>query len=281
MSTPPAPKRRRVDSLGIHKPFVSPLKRNTGLPTNSTSTPAPSRTQPTPSTPYTPLRSSNLKTSTPLHPYPHDPEIVRAQQAIRNLEARIRILRSQNGILSQAVQITTIPTPSSQQSSDPASFGSKSSCPSSSTPTQQQHQPRLIRLSQKWKKASQQAAEEVFSSFSQNIKDNGGYTTYLQNQRRNTTSAAFFNDEDDKTAKDATNEEDWRDEDGDVLTERGKRQRRGEMEEKEHGYKQQRENEGGDEEEEEEEELSLGTMLQVLNIDPEVIGWDTKTLAWK
>jgi Swi5-dependent recombination DNA repair protein 1 len=270
MSTPPAHKRRRVDSLGIHKPFVSPLKRNAS--TNTASTPAPSRTHPTPSTPYTPLRSSNLKTSTPLHPHIQDPEIVQAQQAIKNLEAKIRVLRSQNGILSQAVQITTIPATSSQPSS-----GSATSTSHSSTSTQ----PRLIRLSQKWKKASQQAAEEVFSSFSQNIKDNGGYTTYLQNQRQNTTSAsAFFNDEDD--TKDATNEEDWRDEDGDVLTERGKRQRRGEMQEKEHGYKQQREDEGGDEEgEEEEEELSLGTMLQVLNIDPEVIGWDSKTLAWK
>jgi hypothetical protein len=203
-----------------------------------------------------------------LHVASHDPEIVVTQQAIKNLEAKIRVLRSQNGILAQAVQIAT-PT-----SSTPPSSG-----PTSSTPTlQQQHQPRLIRLTHKWKSASQLAAEEVFSSFAQNIKDNGGYTSYLQNRRYASTSASgFFNDEDD--SKDATNEEDWRDEDGDVLTERGKRQRRGEMEEKEYGH---REDGGGDEDEdEEEEELSLGTMLQVLNIDPEVIGWNSKTLAWK
>jgi Swi5-dependent recombination DNA repair protein 1 len=287
MSTPPASKRRRVDSLGIHKPFVSPLKRNTGLPTtNTTSTPAPSRTQPTPSTPYTPFRSSNLKTSTPLqlsHP-PHDTEIVAAQQAIKNLEARIRVLRSQNGILSQAVQITSIPaTTSSQPSSGPAT----STPHSSSSQQHQQYQPRLIRLTQKWNKATQQAAEQVFVSFSQNMKDNGGYNFYLQTQRQaSNNSAAFFNDNEDdaRQAKDASNEEDWRDEDGDVLTERGKRQRRGEIEEKEYGYTHRQGGEDGEEEEEEEEEedeLSLGTMLQVLNIDPEVIGWDTKTLAWK
>jgi Swi5-dependent recombination DNA repair protein 1 len=275
MSTPPAPKRRRVDSLGIHKPFVSPLKRNAAPLNTTTSIPAPSRTQPTPSTPYTPLRSSNLKTSTPLHLHPHDPEIVATQQAIKHLEARIRVLRSQNGILAQAVQITTIPATSSQPSSGPVAPDPATSTPPSSSSTKQ---PRLIRLTHKWKKATQLAAEEVFTSFSQNIKDNGGYTSYLQNQRQSQSSAsAFFNDEDD--TKDATNEEDWRDEDGDVLTERGKRQRRGEMEEKEYGY---RGDGGGDEDEdEEEEELSLGTMLQVLNIDPEVIGWNSKTLAWK
>lgn len=73
---------------------------------------------------------------------------------------------------------------------------------------------------------------------------------------------------------DETNEEDWRDEDGDCLTERGKRQRRGEIEER---AKKQEEDA---EVEEEEEELTLGSMLQVLNIPPEVIGWDTKTQAW-
>jgi len=68
-----------------------------------------------------------------------------------------------------------------------------------------------------------------------------------------------------------------------VLTERGKRQRRGEIEEQ--GHKQHKregdEDEGKEEDEEEEQELTLGVMLKVLNIDPDVIGWDTKTLAWK
>lgn len=73
---------------------------------------------------------------------------------------------------------------------------------------------------------------------------------------------------------DENNEEEWRDEDGDCLTERGKRQRRGEIEAKKH-------KEEAEAEEEEEEELTLGSMLQVLNIPPEVIGWDTKAQAWK
>lgn len=76
---------------------------------------------------------------------------------------------------------------------------------------------------------------------------------------------------------DETNEEDWRDEEGDCLTERGKRQRRGEIEDR--AKKQEADAEA--EAEEQEQELTLGSMLQVLNIPPEVIGWDTKTQAWK
>jgi hypothetical protein len=282
MSTPPATKRRRVDSIGIHKPFVSPLKRNTG--TTTTSTPAPSRTQPTPSTPYTPLRSSNLKTSTPLHRNvsydPHDAEIVQAQQEIKALEARIRVLRSQNGILAQAAQITA-PAASSASSASSQS----SSQPSSQKAHQSQQpsqQPRLIRLSQKWLKASQSAAEEVFSSFEQTIKDNGGYNAFLSQQRQFSKSSAFFNDE--REEADEGNEDNWRDEEGDELTERAKRQRRGMNEEnaskrQEHEDKDKEQEE--EKEEEEEQELSLGVMLKVLNIDPVVIGWDDQTLAWK
>jgi len=308
MSTPPAAKRRRVDSLGIHKPFVSPLRRNpsstgpspsTAPQTNAASqtTPAPLRTQAvtTPKAiPYTPLRSSKLKTSTPLHHHtPHDPEIAQAHQDIKALEAKIRVLRSQNGILAQAAQITA-PTPqasqassSSQQASQP-SQSSQQHQPQTSRSTQQP-QTRLTRLSQKWLRASQSAAEEVFVSFEQSIKDNGGYTTFLAQQKRSSTSNSFFNDnfDDGKEKVDGGNEDNWRDEEGDELTERGKRQRRGMIEEQ--GHKQHSregdEDEGKEEEEEEEEEeeqeLTLGVMLKVLNIDPEVIAWDTKTLAWK
>lgn len=85
---------------------------------------------------------------------------------------------------------------------------------------------------------------------------------------------------------DETNEENWRDEEGDELTERGKRQRRGMIEENASKQQHERESDEGDEdkdeaEEEEEQELSLGVMLKVLNIDHEVIGWDNKTLAWE
>jgi Swi5-dependent recombination DNA repair protein 1 len=197
---------------------------------------------------------------------PQDPEIVQAQQAIKNLEARIRILRSENGILTQALQITSV-TPQSSTSQ-----GSSASTQHSSSAPTHDKQPRLIRLTQKWQKASQLAAEEVFDSFAQQIKDNGGFTTFLAQQKQSSTSG-FYNDNDGKGKE--TNEDNWRDEDGDVLTERGKRQRRGEIEER------ICEKEAEQEVEEEEDELSVGTMLQVLNIDPEVIGWDTKTLAWK
>ncbi|KAK6003136.1 hypothetical protein QM012_000981 [Aureobasidium pullulans] len=260
-SPPPAAKRRRVDSLGIHKPFVSPLKRSPSSPattdqaptTTTTTTPKPSARvaapQATPTTPYTPLRSSNLKPSTSASHQPaQDPEVVQAHQSLRALDSQIRSLRNQNAILQQALDIST----------------------STSTP-------RLVSLEEKWRKASQQAAEEVFCSFSQSIRDNGGYTVFLkqQQQQQNNNSQNFFGDEREEV--DGTNEEDWRDEDGDCLTERGKRQRREDIEDR--AKKQQTVEE--QEEEEEEQELTLGSMLQVLNIPPEVIGWDSKTQAWK
>ncbi|KAH0370535.1 hypothetical protein KCU65_g2557, partial [Aureobasidium melanogenum] len=256
MPSPPAAKRRRVDSLGIHKPFVSPLKRNpisTADQATTTTTPKPSTrvTAPqAPGTPYTPLRSSNLKTSTPLSHQAktnNDSEIIQAQHQLRALESQIRSLRSQNSLLQQALDITVPPPSSSEQT------------------------PRLVRLEQKWRKASQLAAEEVFSSFSQNIKDNGGYTAFLKQQQSNQANN-FFGEE--QEAGDEDNEEDWRDENGDCLTERGKRQRREEIEAKKHGKEVE-------EEEEEEEELTLGSMLQVLNIPFEDIGWDAETQAWK
>ncbi|KAG9667751.1 hypothetical protein KCU99_g752, partial [Aureobasidium melanogenum] len=250
-SPPPAPKRRRVDSLGIHKPFVSPLKRNPSAAadqaTTTTTTPKASArvaAPQAPTTPYTPLRSSNLRTSTTSSA--SDPELIQAQQHLRALESQIRSLRSQNSLLQQALDITTVP------------------------PTSQNPTPRLVTLEQKWQKASQQAAEEVFCSFSQSIKDNGGYTAFLKQQQSKPRN--FF--EDEQEVGDENNEEEWRDEDGDCLTERGKRQRRGEIEAKKH-------KEEAEAEEEEEEELTLGSMLQVLNIPPEVIGWDTKAQAWK
>ncbi|KAG9555406.1 hypothetical protein KCU71_g12070, partial [Aureobasidium melanogenum] len=253
MPSPPAPKRRRVDSLGIHKPFVSPLKRNLSATADQATTTTPKASArvaapQAPTTPYTPLRSSNLKTSTPLSRQAnHDPEVLQAQQHLRALESQIRSLRSQNSILQQALDITTV------------------------TPTSPNPTPRLATLEQKWRKASQQAAEEVFCSFSQSIKDNGGYTAFLK--QRQSKSKNFF--EDEQEMGDENNEEEWRDEDGDCLTERGKRQRREEIEAKKH------EKEAEVEAEEEEEELTLGSMLQVLNIPPEIIGWDTKTQAWK
>lgn len=306
MSTPPAAKRRRVDSLGIHKPFVSPLKRivpsttanqtSPAQPTsiakqtstgNPISTPAPLRTQAvsTPAIPYTPLRSSNLRSSTPLHQHnPHDPDIAQAQQDIKAFEARIRILRSQNGILAQAAQITT---PASSQQPNQASQPSQSSQAEPPNQQQPQQQTRLARLSQKWLRASQSAAEEVFSSFEQSIKDNGGFSTFLAQQKKQSTSNSFFGDnfDDGKDGNEEENEDNWRDEEGHVLTERGKRQRRAEVEHVNKVYKHRREKEEegqeGAEDEEEEQELTLGVMLKVLNIDPEVIEWDTKTLAWK
>lgn len=252
---PPAPKRRRVDSLGIHKPFVSPLKRNPSTVANQATTTTPkasARVAPqAPTTPCTPLRSSNLRTFTPAsHHISHDPETVQAQQQVRALESKIRDLRSQNSILQQALQITT------------------------AIPTSAQPMPRLVRLEEKWRKASQQAAEEVFCSFSQNIKDNGGYTAFLKQQKSKPKNC--FGDE-QELVDNGINEEDWRDEEGDCLTERGKRQRRGEIEDR----ARKQEADAEIEVEGEEEELTLGSMLQVLNIPPEIIGWDTKTQAWK
>ncbi|THY35919.1 hypothetical protein D6D01_00910 [Aureobasidium pullulans] len=229
MSSPPQPKRRRI---GIHKPFISPLKRK------DSSIATPENTS-------TPTRTSNLRNET-------TPESL----AIRHLESRIRELRAQNAILQQAVATSTSTNTTSAMS------------------ITQQQQPS--RLETKWRKASLAAADHVFLDFCTRIRDNGGYTAFLKQQ---STYKPFCsdqsNDNNDKSQQNTQgDEEDWRDEMGDVLTARGKKQRRRENEDK---VKKQEQ----DEEEQEEQELGMGSMLQVLNIPPEVIGWDEKEQAWK
>ncbi|THX05596.1 hypothetical protein D6D17_05099 [Aureobasidium pullulans] len=230
MSSPPQPKRRRI---GIHKPFISPLKRADSSIATAENT--PSR-----------ISTSNLRNET-------TPESL----AIRHLESRIRELRAQNAILQQAVATST--------------STSISTSTTSATPTTQQPS----RLETKWRKASQAAADTVFHDFSTRIRDNGGYTAFLRQQN---TYKPFYSDQsnNDNNNNKTTqgDEEDWRDEMGDVLTARGKKQRRRENEDK---VKKQEE----DEEEQEEQELGMGSMLQVLNIPFEVIGWDEKEQAWK
>ncbi|TIA67139.1 hypothetical protein D6C76_08857 [Aureobasidium pullulans] len=234
MSSPPQPKRRRI---GIHKPFISPLKRaDSSIATAEN----------------TPTRISNLRNET-----------TSESLAIRHLESRIRELRAQNTILQQAV----------------ATSASTSTHTTSATPTTQQPS----RLETKWRRASQAAADTVFHDFSTRIRDNGGYTAFLRQQ---STYQPFYSDHsndinnNDNHNNNSDNqntqgdEEDWRDEMGDVLTARGKKQRRRENEDK--AKKQEEE-----EEEQEEQELGMGSMLQVLNIPFEVIGWDEKEQAWK
>ncbi|THZ37426.1 hypothetical protein D6C90_06705, partial [Aureobasidium pullulans] len=80
MSSPPQPKRRRI---GIHKPFISPLKRADSSIATAENTPTPTRT-------------SNLRNET-----------TSESLAIRHLESRIRELRAQNAILEQAVATST------------------------------------------------------------------------------------------------------------------------------------------------------------------------------
>ncbi|THW75700.1 hypothetical protein D6D19_03816 [Aureobasidium pullulans] len=227
MSSPPQPKRRRI---GIHKPFVSPLKRADSSTATAENTP-------------TRISTSNLRNET-----------TSESLAIRHLESRIRELRAQNAILQQVVATST----------------STSTHTTSATPTTQQPS----RLETKWRKASQAAADTVFHDFSTRIRDNGGYTAFLRQQN---TYQPFYSDQSNNDNNNKTtqgDEEDWRDEMGDVLTARGKKQRRRENEDK---VKKQEE----DEEEREEQELGMGSMLQVLNIPFEVIGWDEKEQAWK
>lgn len=236
MSPPPPAKRRRVDSLGIHKPFVSPLKRNnTSNPTSTPETPnqahSTSATRQTPKQPYTPIRSSVLKPSTTPSSTPHpdpDPEIAELQTDIRALDHRIRDLRAQNNVLSQAASISTSTTP-----------------------------PRLQILAQKWRCASQAAADEVFGDFEARVRDHGGYAAFVRQQRE------VVNLDDQDVGGQGGEEDEWRDEMGEALTAREKRERRREAEA-----------------EEEEQELGMKKMLEILNIAEEDIGWDEVAQAW-
>lgn len=126
-------------------------------------------------------------------------------------------------------------------------------------------------LAAKWKVASQAAAEEVFGDFSARVRENGG----MKVLRKRQVECMAFDDVEERGGD--GEEEEWRDEMGEVLTVREKEVRR----EEKMGRGKRVRGHVEEDEGEEEEELTVASMLAVLNIPLETIGWDIKKQGWE
>ncbi|KAK3117176.1 hypothetical protein LTR53_001755 [Teratosphaeriaceae sp. CCFEE 6253] len=172
MSSPLGVKRRRLNdaTYTLTKPFVSPMRS-----TNADRKPLNDRTN-GPRTPYTPSTLAHTVQSSHVHPEPSplakprsilaptakttsnkrrpDPAELSAQRDLTRLEARIRALRTENDTLAQAHQIA-----------------------SSSTDDE------LAAVAEKWRLASQQAAEELFGTVKERVCRMGGVVAWREQEK--------------------------------------------------------------------------------------------------
>ena len=185
-SSIPNGKRRRLDqaTTALSKPFKSPLRRPTpavkdevvspkieGMTTsssliktttpdeqdNSTTLPTSSTTNAPPTPPPTRKRTFPGQRLTPARkPVPSDPEIMDLQKRQRELQSRLSNLRSDLDTVQQALRIES-------SSSDE----------------------ELEALIMKWKKVSQDAAEEVFSGAQERISRMGGIKAWRERMNNN------------------------------------------------------------------------------------------------
>ncbi|GAB7366163.1 hypothetical protein MBLNU230_g7725t1 [Neophaeotheca triangularis] len=181
MSSPLSVKRRKVNHATnvLAKPFVSPLKRTAAdQSTSQEQQPNTSRTDHRPYTPSTlahtistsssPAAERTKSTATPrantVRARPsytpitggkrRDPEEIAAQRAITSLELQIRSLRHELETLTQAQQLST-----------------------SSTDDE------LVVLTDKWRSAAQQAAEELFGSVHDRVCRMGGVAAWREAEK--------------------------------------------------------------------------------------------------
>ncbi|KAK3117049.1 hypothetical protein LTR53_001928 [Teratosphaeriaceae sp. CCFEE 6253] len=172
MSSPLGVKRRRLNDATntLTKPFVSPMRG-----TNAHRRPLNDRTN-GPRTPYIPSTLAHTVQSSHAHPEPSplakprsilastttttsnkrrpDPAELSAQRDLTRLESRTRALRTENDTLAQAHQIA-----------------------SSSTDDE------LAAVAEKWRLASQQAAEELFGTVKERVCRMGGVTAWREQEK--------------------------------------------------------------------------------------------------
>ncbi|KAL4766648.1 ubiquitin ligase complex subunit HRD3 [Aspergillus foveolatus] len=264
-SSIPNGKRRRLDqaTTALSKPFKSPLRRPTpavkdevaspkteGMATTSsftktntpdeqdgsTALPISSSKNALPIPPPTRKRTLPGQGLTPARkPVPSDPEVLDLQKRQRELQSRLSSLRSDLDTVQQALRIES-------SSSDE----------------------ELEALIMKWKKVSQDAAEEVFSGAQERISRMGGVKAWRE--RMNNNDARWEQEE----------MENWfgnvdagaLDMDEDELQAR-KAELREEME-----RKNVKESSDGS------EEFTMDTMLKMLNIELTTIGYDKANQRW-
>ncbi|KAJ5309208.1 hypothetical protein N7508_004587 [Penicillium antarcticum] len=244
MAQPPS-KRRRVDAAAtLSKPFKSPMRRPIPTTPASPATPVATKTlNDNPAVASTPL-ISNIPThmaptgskqpttiSTPTRFRTSDPDILALQKQQRAVQSRIATLRTNLDTATQALQLE-----------------------SSTKDTE------LETLIVKWRRISQDAADEAFVGAQERVNKMGGMKAWKERSKRDATR---WEDDVDKREIEHVDEEEeeYRNLgglsemlEGRKIVERGT--------------------------EENDEEFSVGYMLKTLHIDPKLIGYDAVAQKW-
>ena len=301
MSSPLAVKRRRLNNATntLAKPFVSPLRKS-----STTKVPLIDNRNAINTTPYTPSTlahtikpsvspaspppkpTANPSTtrSTPIRKQPlpskrTDPTILAAQKSLTTLELHLKTLRNEIDTLSQAATLRTTTTDAELES-----------------------------LAQKWKLASQSAAEELFGTVKERVNRMGGTQAWRDSERAKFERRSGFGREEAGEEEDDADCE--FDSQGEELPEgevewRKKQKRRarreaedaadvdvGEVEEDAGGTKQVWMEQGGDDDVgvclplvlalvlTDLQSFTMAMMLRSLNIDLVVIGYEKDAQRW-
>jgi len=182
MSSPLSVKRRKLNenTTKLARPFVSPLRKSKPAPEAEAENAPPATTTPyrpsilahsiilTTSPPDTAKRTSEASKVSPAKSTPvrkqqafttsskrTDPAELAAQRAITKLELQIRNVKNELDALKQASQITSTTTDA-----------------------------ELEVLAQKWKAASQTAAEELFGSVKERVNRMGGVAAWRETEKK-------------------------------------------------------------------------------------------------
>ncbi|KAL4806496.1 hypothetical protein BDV18DRAFT_159670 [Aspergillus unguis] len=260
MSATPNGKRRRLEqaSNALSKPFKSPLRRATPGVKEEAASPKP-KIEEIPSTPSTQTaaaseqetcngESQKFNPSTRKRPFPSqrlagskkpiltDPETTTLQKQQRELQSRLANLRSELDTVKQALRIE-----SSNRDDE------------------------LEGLILKWRKVSQDAAEEVFTGAQERIARMGGVKAWRE-RMKNDASTKWEQEE----------MESWFgnvdvDADAEALDEEEVQSRKAEMREVMEKQKL---------DQEESEEFTMDMMLNTLNVDLKTIGFDKEYQRW-
>ncbi|EKG18195.1 hypothetical protein MPH_04584 [Macrophomina phaseolina MS6] len=298
MSTPSAKRRRLEDAQSaLRKPFRSPFKTpsrklelekpNADITASSTAVPSPlvQTTRPDSSADQSfsvsslrTLRNSRSSTtlSTPSKPRPFvrdtaapdDPltaAILAEKQKQAVLNRQIQSIRSELDTLSQALAIAT------------------------STKDAE-----LEALTRKWRDATRAAAEEVFADTRDRVNNMGGIGVWRKNaQRQQEWRQGFYAQEEDQPNLDESEDEDQ--EENEELTPEEReaklvaREQRAEARAEAKKERRWQEDQAAEAEAQKpsstddggnEDSFTMDMMLETLNIDPEMIGWDKEGQRW-
>ncbi|KAK5663750.1 hypothetical protein OQA88_4181 [Cercophora sp. LCS_1] len=266
----PAAKRRRVEvaNAALRKPFRSPLLNRTMPASGATSaTPdSPINNMPTKSSPpiYRPPgtagRGARNGFSTPVMTRAYAASPLRRNVGRKSLDVRAGPAKdeSANPAREKILKLQRKMVAAQRQADDDlalAQQAAKIQRESNAKRPGAEVDAELSELVEKWKGASRLAADELFELIKCRVDSMGGARAWRETRRRQERGFNGFDDERDSKGKSLHSPEDV---DGDVR----------DVEEEERG------------DEGEEEGFTMLMMLKSLNIEPELLGYDTVEGKW-